>query len=193
MKSNIKKVIMFSLLIFAICLNANCVLADEDEENISGIKALKIEAVEENGNKSPVELDAKFSSDKYIYECKIEKEIESLEIEPELVSEDWNVEIVGQNFLRDGENIITLIASNEDNTESKTYQIRAMRSDVPRKERENPEKKKKGFKLEKNGIIIICVVSIISCILIILIIRTFIKQERNHRNNIDFNYGGKNE
>ena len=158
-----------------------------------GIKSLKVEAIDDKGNKTAIDISPKFSVNTYAYECKIENDVQSLELTAELISEDWKAEIVGNKILKDGENIITILAYNEDKSENITYQINASRSDYVKVENNTAEKKAKAFKIDKIGILIICATVIISCIIIIFIVRTFKKQEVKNKKHSRIKTEGKNE
>ena len=85
------------------------------EENIFGLKSLNIK---------DTDISSSFKTDVYDYEVYI-KNIDMLDIEAIATEEDATVEILGNENLQEGENIITIIVKSKDETKTITYQIKA--------------------------------------------------------------------
>lgn len=85
------------------------------EENIFGLKSLNIK---------DTDILSSFKTDVYEYEVYI-KNIDMLDIEAIATEEDATVEILGNENLQEGENIITIIVKSKDETKTITYQIKA--------------------------------------------------------------------
>ena len=92
---------------------------NNNDENISiteGIKNIEIK---------DYNITPSFSQDVYSYEVDINEVIEKLEIDTETTSDDIEVEIAGNENLKQGENIITLLVYNKKDDTTSTYQITA--------------------------------------------------------------------
>lgn len=85
-----------------------------NENQITGLTNLEIEGL----NLTPT-----FSNDIYQYEIVTDEDINKLDIKTETSSEDITVEIIGNENLQKGENVITLLVYNSKKDETTTYQI----------------------------------------------------------------------
>ncbi|MBR0428018.1 MAG: cadherin-like beta sandwich domain-containing protein [Clostridia bacterium] len=92
--------------------------ADEDKDNnqkvFDGLKNIEIK----EGNLSP-----NFSQDVYSYEVTAPSGTEKLDINTQTTSDDIEVEIAGNENLKQGENIITILVNNQKEDTTLTYQI----------------------------------------------------------------------
>lgn len=70
-------------------------------------------------------LSPRFSKDVYSYKVDVNEAIDRLEIDTETTSDDIEVEIAGNENLKQGENIITLLVHNKKDDTTSTYQITA--------------------------------------------------------------------
>ena len=70
-----------------------------------------------------ITIDPKFNPQKYEYTIGIKEDISSLEIQAKANDEKATVEIIGNENLKQGENIITILVTNSESGESATYQI----------------------------------------------------------------------
>ena len=68
-------------------------------------------------------LSPKFDVETYEYTIGLKEDISSLEIEAVANNENANVEIIGNENLKDGENVITILVTNAETEEVATYQI----------------------------------------------------------------------
>lgn len=139
----------------------------ENKEEIFGLSELKIDGIE---------LTPKFSSDVYEYTAKLIGENDKVDIVTKATDEGAKVEITGNENLKEGENIITILVSNEAGDKSTAYQIKLTKSLVDEealaKEKEIQEQEK-----TRNIIIVCCAVALLLVIIIILIWR----HKRNKR------------
>ena len=92
------------------------------ENKTLGLSTLKIE----NTN-----IEQNFKTDLYNYEIDIKEDISKLEIEAIANDENATVEILGNEGLQEGENIITIIVSSKDGLEKVTYQIKVNKIIAP--------------------------------------------------------------
>ena len=94
---------------------------DEEEEKnetttVAGIKEITIKGAD---------LTPTFSQNVYSYNVDVPSGTKKLDIEAETTSEDIEVEIAGNENLKEGENVITLLVHNKKNDATATYQINA--------------------------------------------------------------------
>ena len=94
-------------------------LASTEEEEPETTESLSLSSlVIKNFNLSP-----DFDPETYEYTIGLREDIDSLEIEAKANNSNATVEIVGNENLKDGENIITILVSNAETEEYATYQI----------------------------------------------------------------------
>lgn len=84
------------------------------EETVFGLTSLKIK-----------DANIEFKPDVYSYSVNIKSDVDILEIQAVASEEDATVEITGNEELKEGENIITIIVSSKDGEKKATYQIKA--------------------------------------------------------------------
>lgn len=87
---------------------------EEETSKVFGLSKLEIK----NSTLSP-----KFDLETYEYTIGIKEDISSLEIEAVANNENATVEIIGNENLQDGENVITILVTNAETGEVATYQI----------------------------------------------------------------------
>ena len=87
-----------------------------EETIVLGLKTLKIDGTD---------IDKRFKTDVYNYEIKVEEDVSRLKIEAIPNDETATVEILGNDELFEGENIITIMVSSQGGNEKITYQIKA--------------------------------------------------------------------
>ena len=131
-----------------------------------GLKTLKIE----NNTLKP-----EFNSEIYEYELKLIGEIDKLNIETEALDESEKIEILGNENLKEGQNIISILVSDQEGENTVTYQITVNKSlkdlDLIEKQKENAKK----------------LAIVFSVIILIAVIIIIIKKIKN-KNNIDYSY-----
>ena len=96
-----------------------------EETATLGLKSLSIKGLDNN---------IKFKQNVYNYEVQIEDAMTKLDIEAVATAEDAVVEILGNEDLQKGENIITIIVSSKDGEEKVTYQIKAIKGKIIQEE-----------------------------------------------------------
>ena len=133
----------------------------ENEEEVFGLSELKIDGIE---------LSPKFSSDVYEYTAKLIGENDKVDIVTKATDEGAKVEITGNENLKEGENIITILVSDEAGDKSTAYQIKLTKSLVD-EEALAREKELQDQERTRNTIIICCAVAVLLVIIIILIWR----------------------
>lgn len=87
---------------------------EEPIEEIFGLSELKIEGLE---------LVPQFQTDIYEYKIELKEDVEKLNITALATEVNSNIEIVGNENLKEGENIITIIVKGENEEKTATYQI----------------------------------------------------------------------
>ncbi len=79
-----------------------------------GLSELKIEGIE---------LEPQFQTDIYEYKVNLKEDIQKLNITALATENNSNIEIVGNEELKEGENIITIIVKGENEEKTATYQV----------------------------------------------------------------------
>lgn len=95
----------------------------EPRANTSNSNLVKLEI---KGNT----LTPEFSPDIYEYKLSVNGDISNLDVVTEGANHSVNVEVVGNNNLKDGENIITVLVYNEETKENSTYQIVVTKTNI---------------------------------------------------------------
>ena len=138
-------------------------------------------------------LSPSFKVDTYQYTTKLDMDISSLEIKAKANTENATVEIVGNENLEQGENVITVLVKDEETEESATYQIVvdknvAIIEEVAQTSWLKPETWGKEEKI-KIAIIIVLIILIISAIILKIKIgkedRNFEKKQLPGANELD--------
>lgn len=88
------------------------------EETVFGLTSLKIK-----------DANIEFKPDIYNYSINIQSDVDILEIQATASEEDATVEIIGNEGLKEGENIITIMVSSKDGEKNATYQIKATKEE----------------------------------------------------------------
>ena len=104
------------------------------EETVFGLTSLKIK-----------DANIEFKPDVYNYSVNIKSDVDILEIQAIASEEDATVEITGNEELKEGENIITIIVSSKDGEKKATYQIKATKEAV--KEEKTPRNVQSNSKI----------------------------------------------
>ena len=152
---------------------------DNNKKISDGLKNIEIK---------DIELSPVFSQDVYSYEVSVPSGTEKLEINTETTGDNIEVEIAGNEELKEGENIITILVHNKKDDTTSTYQVTAtvenkeINLSVVNEELKDAEKKYKIQSWIIKGTIIIIIILII----IYLIERYKISQEYDE--NEDYEY-----
>lgn len=142
---------------------------DENSENteiVNGNSVFGLSKLQING----IELDPEFSTEVYEYTAKLIGDKESVEISTEATEDNANVEITGNEALKEGENIITILVTNEAGDKTAAYQIKLTKSLVD-EEALAREKELEQEQKNRRILLIACAVVFILVVVIILIWR----------------------
>lgn len=104
------------------------------DKTVFGLTSLKIK-----------DANIEFKPDVYNYSINIKSDVDILEIQAVASEEDATVEITGNEELKEGENIITIIVSSKDGEKKATYQIKATKEAV--KEEKTPRNVQSNSKI----------------------------------------------
>ena len=133
----------------------------EDEDVAEGIESLKIEGAE---------ISPEFNTEKYEYTVKYIGEETSLPIEITTTESYYETEVIGNNNLKEGENLITILVSEHNGDNVATYQLTVNKSLIDEEAKAKEEQAKKQ-ELQKNiAIIISCIAGTIALLIIIIAI-----------------------
>ena len=162
------------------------VTKDEKDES----EKLKLASLKITG----ITFSDKFDPDKYEYKLNLNYKLEKLDIKAEANKADAKIEILGNDKLSIGENIITIMVKSKDESENITYQIIVNMQEGS--ENDNNTNLSKGNK-NKTFLYITIGVFSISLLLIILIIVRGIRKSREEEfdeeyDNEDNDYSGYN-
>lgn len=144
------------------------------KETALGLKTLTIK---------DTDISEKFKTDNYEYEIDI-KDVEKLEIEAIATDETAIVEILGNEELQEGENLITIIVSSKNGEEKVTYQIKANKVVATNQTVENQEQG-----IDTKIYFYIAIGTILLIALIIVIVYT-IKNRKKEEYDFSDNYEG---
>ncbi len=133
----------------------------DNQDGSKGLSELKIEGLT---------LEPEFSTNTYEYTTKYIGEDTKLNISAVATDSKFVVEVTGNEELKEGENIITILVSDSDGENVATYQVIVNKSLVDEEavQKEQAEKRKK-----------IIIASVVGIIIIILIIAFIIRYRRN--------------
>ena len=145
---------------------------EENTEILNGNSVFGLSSLEIDG----IELSPKFSTEVYEYTAKLVGEKETLDIKTNATEENSKIEITGNEGLKEGENVITILVTNEAGDKTAAYQIKLTKTLV---DEEALAKQQELEKQEQNRkIIIIC--SAVAVVLVIIIILIW-RHRRNKR------------
>ncbi len=136
----------------------------EEPVEAFGLTDLKIEGLQ---------LSPEFQTDIYEYKVDLKEDIEKLNIETILTEVSSKVEIIGNENLKSGENIVTIIVKSQNEEKSATYQI-VVNKTLQKEENVNSN----NIKIDKKIILI----SSGAIIILIIIIAVIIKLNKNKNN-----------
>lgn len=88
--------------------------SEKKEQQVLGLSKLSI---------NDIELTPKFNSNTYEYKTDLTKDLDKLELDLEANDANATIEIIGNENLQQGENIITILLTNAKKEEFATYQI----------------------------------------------------------------------
>lgn len=126
-----------------------------------------------------VELQPQFQTDVYEYRIELKENLDKLDIEAIATEENANVEITGNENLKDGENIITILVKGDTEDKNVAYQI------IVNKSVENQEQETNTNKIKN-----IIIVSTVAGLILIVIIIIVVSKIKNKKNKAFIPYGG---
>ena len=153
----------------------------EDEENqevVATTEGLGLSTLTVTG----LTISPKFKADVYEYTIGLREDLTSLDINVKANDDDATVEIIGNENLQQGENIITILLKNEETEEAATYQI-IVNKNVVIEEQTSWLKPATWGKEEKIKIAIVIV--LIALIIIAIILKIKISNEEQEDKRLD--------
>ena len=145
---------------------------EENTEIINGNSVFGLTELKIDG----IELNPSFSTEIYEYSAKLIGDKDKLDITATASEENAKVEITGNEGLVEGENIITILVTNEAGDKTAAYQIKLTKSLV---DEEAIAKQKELEQQEKNKRIIM--ISIVVAVILIVAIILIIRHRRNKK------------
>lgn len=146
-----------------------------EEQESFGLKELKIEGIE---------ITPEFKTDIYEYSAELKEDKTSLELTTLPTVENAEIEVTGNEDLKDGENIITVIVKEKDTDKTATYQITVNKISNEQNITDTTINK---MQLSQKKIIVICAgLAVILLIIIILIV--IIKKRKSANNSEEYYY-----
>lgn len=154
---------------------------DENEENTEedltfGLSELKIQGIN---------LEPEFQTDIYEYKIELKEDLEKLDLSTLATEIGAEIEIIGNENLKEGENIITIIVKDKNEEKNATYQI-IVNKIVENLEEDNNRQKKKMF-IIGGGIVLGVVVLILTIAVIKFKKKKSIKTNRENENFMKYN------
>ena len=140
----------------------------DTETSKEGLSSLKI---------GDLELSPEFSTGVYEYTAKYIGEGKEIEVDATATNPDYTVEVTGNDNLQEGENVVTILVTDEDGGNIATYQVTVNKSLVDEEAiaREQEEARKR----EEQKKMIIIGASVGGVILLIIIIASIVRHRRN--------------
>ena len=145
-----------------------------EEEETFGLKDLKIDVLE---------LTPEFKTDVYEYSAELKEDKTSLELTTIATEENAEIEVTGNEDLKDGENIITVIVKEKDTDKTATYQITVNKI----KEETNITEAIVNNIDNKTKEMIILGIGILALIIVVIII-VIVNKKRNSNNGQEYYY-----
>lgn len=146
-----------------------------EEQESFGLKELKIEGIE---------ITPEFKTDIYTYTAELKDDKTSLELTTIPTEENAEIEVTGNEDLKDGENLITVIVKEKNTDKTATYQITVNKIS---NEQNTTEATVNKLQLSKKKIIILGA-GIVVLLLIIIVVIFIIKRRKNANNNGEYYY-----
>lgn len=138
------------------------------------------------------ELSPSFKTETYQYTVDLEQDLTSLEISTIPVDDDTTVEIIGNENLKDGENIITILVNNKKTDKTATYQITVNKSiieEIDENAETEPSQAMSWLKPSTWGkeeiIKVILIIVLIILIVIAIVLKIKLLKEKKETQNID--------
>lgn len=129
-----------------------------EEEKIL-LKSLKLQGVNLEEEKVELSYSPEFSSEVYEYSVNVANDITKIDVEAIASKEDYTVEITGNEELKEGENIITILVKAKDSDKVTTYKIKVIKEEAVEAVATLDETPNTGEELKDNNIIKIVIVT----------------------------------
>lgn len=156
---------------------------DKQTKLADGLEELEIEGID---------LSPAFKTDVYEYTAKYVGEDTKLNVKTKPTDNYYTVEITGNEDLKEGENVITILVSDPDGNNIATYQILVNKSLVDEEILENEQEEAIKQKEKRNKIIAISASIVLILIVVIILIIKHIKN-RPYSGDYTVPYSGLNE
>ena len=151
---------------------------NKNEENEDNLEEEKLSEGLKNIEIKGYNIEPSFLQDTYSYKVDIPSSTGKIEVNTETTGDDIEVEVAGNEDIRQGENIITILVHNKKDDSTKTYQIIANVEKYL--SAENEDTNDSGSKIKTWGII-----GAISAIIIIMIVIFIRKYKRENEEFFD--------
>lgn len=129
-----------------------------DEEEVFGLQKLEIEGIQ---------LNPEFKTDLYEYKINLREDKEKLDIKTVATTKDVNIQVSGNENLKEGENTITILVENTDTKKVVTYQI-TVNKVLPI---EQVTQTKSNKLIDKQVLILVAVAIVIVVLIAVLVIK----------------------
>ncbi len=136
----------------------NIIDEPKPEEKIL-LKSLKLQGVNLEEEKVELSYSPEFSSEVYEYSVNVANDITKIDVEAIASKEDYTVEITGNEELKEGENIITILVKAKDSDKVTTYKIKVIKEEAVEAVATLDETPNTGEELKDNNIIKIVIVT----------------------------------
>ena len=134
------------------------------------LSSIKLNAVDQNGNKDEVDLSPSFSENVFSYTAKIYNGASKIDVDTSCLNENAKITVEGNENLKDGKNTIIITVSKEGKTETVSYKIDVIKessretSGIPTDKKDNKTA--------------ICVIMVLAVIVIFMLLTR--KKNRKH-------------
>lgn len=134
------------------------------------LSSIKLNAVDQNGNKDEVDLSPSFSENIFSYTAKIYNGASKIDVDTSCLNENAKITVEGNENLKDGKNTIIITVSKEGKTETVSYKIDVIR--------ENSRETSSIPTDKKDNKTAICVIMVLAVIVIFMLLTR--KKNRKH-------------
>lgn len=166
----------------------NTATTTENDEKINTSDAFGLSSLDIDD----VKLNPEFDTETYEYTVDLDKDLTSLEISAIATDDDTTVEIAGNEDLKDGENLITIIVQNKKTKETATYQITVNKNVAATSTEENSDQVEEMNWLKpstwgKEEIIKVAIMAVLVILIVIaIILKVKLVKEKKSEKDIDF-------
>lgn len=136
----------------------NIIDEPKEEEKVL-LKSLKLQGVKLEEEKVELSYSPEFSGEVYEYSVNVASDITKIDVKAIASKEDYTVEITGNEELKEGENIITILVKAKDSDKVTTYKIKVIKEEAVEAVATLDETPTTGEELKDNNIIKIIIVT----------------------------------